>query len=167
MSLEQLQRHLQAHVLDGSNGIEAEIEGTESVSISTRLATYSDAYRLRLIEALESNYPLLAELLGADEFATLGRRYIDNYPSQRYSIRWFGHRLFKFLRVSYDNQPWLADLARWEWATAHAFDAADATLLTWNDLAVLVPDAWASLSLRAIPSMTRVQTQFQRCSPSV
>jgi hypothetical protein len=159
VSLVQLQRDLQAHVLDGSDDIEADIGSTELVlvSTSTRLAIYSDAYRLRLIEALESNYPVLAELLGADQFSSLARTYIDTHPSQHYSIRWFGHRLTEFLNGSYANQPWLAELARWEWATAHAFDAADAASLTQADMATLAPDAWAQLMLRASPSLTHLQ----------
>jgi hypothetical protein len=157
MSLVQLQRDLQAHVLDGSGNIETEIDSTESVSISTRLAIYSDAYRLRLIEALESNYPILAELLGADEFVVLSRRFIENHSSQHYSIRWFGHRLAEFFSETQSDQPWLADLARWEWATAHAFDAADATLLTLNDLAAMAPNEWAYLPLRVHPSLTHLQ----------
>src|SRR5690242_17143101 len=104
MSFAQLQRDLQAHVLRGSNQIESQIDSTESVSSSTRLAIYADAYRLRLIEALESNYPVLAQLLGTDQFATIARYYIEAHPSQHYSIRWFGHRLAEFLNTTRSHQ---------------------------------------------------------------
>jgi hypothetical protein len=157
MSFAQLQRHLQAHVLHGSNEIESKIDSTESVSISTRLAIYSDAYRLRLIEALEGNYPVLAQLLGVDQFAAVAREYIDAHPSQNYSIRWFGHRVAEFFNVTRSDQPWLAELARWEWATAHAFDAADAIPLTQADVATLPPENWAGLMLRTSPSLTHLQ----------
>jgi hypothetical protein len=157
VSLVQLQRNLQAHVLDGSGDVETKIDSTELVSTSTRLAIYGDAYRLRLIEALEGNYPILSELLGADDFAVQSRRYIDKHPSQHFSIRWFGHRFAEFFSDTQSDQPWLADLARWEWATAHAFDAANATLLTLNDLAAIAPSEWASLSLRVHPSLTHLQ----------
>jgi hypothetical protein len=156
MSLTQRQRDLQAHVLNGRGEIEPAIASTESVSIATRLAIYSDAYRLRLIEALESNYPVLAESLGPDDFATLGRQYIDAHPSQHFSIRWFGHRLAEFLQSS-KRDAWLIDLTRWEWATANAFDAADATLLANDDLARVTPDAWPTLQFATHPSLQRLQ----------
>jgi hypothetical protein len=157
VSLVQLQRDLQAHVLDGSGEIATEIDSTELLPTSTRLAIYSDAYCSRLIEALESNYPVLAKLLGADQFSVVARSYIDTHPSQHFSIRWFGHRLSEFLNSSHADEPWLADLARWEWGTAHAFDAADATLLTLNNLAAMAPSEWACLVLRAHPSLTHLQ----------
>jgi hypothetical protein len=156
MSLAQLQRDLQAHVLNGRNEIESAISSTELVPIATRLAIYCDAYRLRLIEALDSNYPVLAELLGADAFATLGREYIDAHPSQHYSIRWFGHRLAEHL-ASRKREAWLIDLARWEWATSHAFDAADANLLTNDDLARVAPNEWPTLQFATHPSLSRLQ----------
>jgi len=157
MSLRQRQRDLQMHVLHGHRNIETEIVGTPTVDIDTRLAVYSDAYRLRLVEALESSYPVLAQLLGTEKFASLGRTYLDSHPSQHFSIRWFGHRMAEFAAITYSALPWLAELARWEWATAHAFDAADAAPLTQVDLAMLAPEAWAHLLLRSQPSLTRLQ----------
>jgi hypothetical protein len=156
MSLAQRQRELQQHVLHGERAIESHIV-SDAIPTTTRLGVYIDAYRLRLIETLESNYPVLAELLGADPFAALAQAYIDTHPSRHFSIRWFGHCLAEFLSGARAEQPWLAELARWEWATAHAFDAADATLLTTDDLATLRPDAWAELPLHAHPSLTRLQ----------
>lgn len=157
MSLRQLQRDLQRHVLHGHRNIETEIVDAAGVARDVRLAVYSDAYRLRLIEALEANYPVLAQLLGADQFTLLSRRYLDSYPSQHFSIRWFGHRLAEFAAVAYGDSPWLVELARWEWATAHAFDAADATPMTADDLAGTTADQWPTLKFRPQPSLQRLQ----------
>ena len=91
---------------------------------------YSDGYCLRLIEALQANYPALAKLLGDEEFATLGAAYVQR---QRFALpidpllRRRACRIFWRPRADYAKAPLLADLARWEWTMTEVFDAADAT----------------------------------------
>jgi hypothetical protein len=157
-TLASLQRKLQSHILDGDPALEDEIDGTESVSASTRLGIYSDAYRVRLIEALEANYPVLSRLLGTDEFARLTQLYLSSHPSHHFSIRWFGHRLAEFLLEfdEYTPRPWLAELAAWEWKVATAFDARDTEFLLFEDLSNISPEEWPSLRLRLQPSVQRI-----------
>lgn len=156
IGLTQLQRDLQAHVMHGANGIATQIKTTDALPAATRLGIYSDAYRLRLIEALESNYPVLAELLGGESFASLGGEYLEQHPSQHFSIRWFGHQLPAFLAATRSDAPWLIELAHWEWATSLAFDAADAPLLTRKDLASVSPTNWPSIQFTVQPSLQRM-----------
>jgi hypothetical protein len=157
-SLASLQRLLQSHIVDGDQTLAAEIESTDAIPAATRLSIYSDAYRLRLIEALQANYPILDRFMGTDEFVRLTQLYLSSNPSRHFSIRWFGHRLAEFMRdyAEYRQHPWLAELAEWEWKVATAFDASDAELLTLDDLAGLAPDEWPSLYLTLQPSAQRI-----------
>jgi hypothetical protein len=152
MQLAKLQREFQDHVLRGEPQMLAHVIGTEAVPAETRLSIYSEGYRLRLIDALAGNMPRLQQLLGEHEFALLAQRYIDACPSTFRSIRWFGDRLAQSLERSHAAQPWLAELARWEWAIAAAFDASDAPSLEEADLGALAPDAWPGLTLQFHPS---------------
>jgi hypothetical protein len=156
--LAQLQRALQARVVDGDTAIADAIDASAEIPAATRLEVYSDAYRLRLIEALQANYPLLAQVIGDHPFARLAQLYLAVHPSRHYSIRWFGHRLADFLRehADYHKQPWLPELATWEWAVATAFDAADATFLTVEQLSAVAPGAWPEMRLTFHPSLQRV-----------
>jgi hypothetical protein len=158
MSLAQLQRALQAHVIDGEFEITSSIESSEDIPAATRLRIYSDAYRLRLIEALAANFPVLAQALGEEAFARLAQEYLVVFPSRHYSIRWFGHRLAEFLSEYPDYRAitWLHELAAWEWKIATSFDAADAALLGMNDLAGVAPNEWADLRLTLHPSVQRI-----------
>jgi len=153
-----LQRSLQAHVIDGDDAIVNAIDCTDTVPADTRLKIYSDAYRLRLIEALEANFPALAKLLGDEAFSRVTQEYMTIHPSRHFSIRWFGHRLSEFLSESpdYRDQPWLGELANWEWKIATAFDAADTTLITIDDIARVSPDEWAELRFALHPSVQRI-----------
>lgn len=169
-ALAQLQRDLQQHVLNGDAAITAVVNGTPAVPAATRLAVYSNAYRARLAEALEANMPHLRELLGEEEFGLVARRYIDAHPSQYSSIRWFGDRLAHELEGSHASQPWVAELARWEWALAASFDAQDAATIGVESLACVAPGDWGELRLEFHPSVqvltlrTNAQALFKALS---
>jgi hypothetical protein len=158
IQLAKLQRDLQVHLLEGDDAIETAIDSTENVSAATRLQIYFDAYRLRLIEALQANYPVLAKLLVEDEFSNVSQRYLLTNPSHHYSIRWFGHNLAQFLSEESDfsDQPWLAELAEWEWKIAAAFDASDANILSVDELATVAPERWPTLGFAFHPSLRRI-----------
>jgi hypothetical protein len=145
-------------VIDSDGAIADAIDAAADIPAATRLGIYSDAYRLRLIEALQANYPLLAQLIGEHAFSRLAQLYLAVEPSRHYSIRWFGHRLADFLRAhpDYRKQPWLPELAMWEWTVAAAFDAADATVLTAEQLGAITPDAWPDMRFVFHPSAQRV-----------
>ena len=157
-TLIELQQSLQAHVLDADHGIANDIDETPEVSADVRLGVYSDAYRLRLIEALETNYPALAKMFGAEGFSRMAQEYLLLHPSRHFSIRWFGDRLSGFLESypDYRELPWYAELAKWEWSVATAFDAEDAQPLTVERLAQIAPDDWPQLRFAANPSLQRI-----------
>lgn len=124
-----------------------------------RLAIYASAYRSRLIEALKANYPALYRWLGDEAFNRLGSAYVDEHPSENYSIRWFGHRLPAFVART---APWsdhgvTAELTQFEWETSEAFDAADAAAVTVEQMVAAPAGAWPGLrfqfhaSLRQLP----------------
>lgn len=154
----ELQRGLRNHIVDGDMALADSIDSSPQVSAAVRLKIYSDAYRLRLIEALQANYPILEELIGAEQFARLAQLYLAMHPSRHFSVRWFGHELAAFLCDcdEYSDQPWLAELAAWEWKVAAAFDARDASLLTVEEVARLAPDDWPMLELKVHPSVQRI-----------
>ena len=157
-ALSALQSALQDFVLHGEGSIEKHVRGTERVPVGTRLAIYVNAYRTRLMEALQSNFPVLARFMGTDEFQVLARCYIEQHEPTQRSVRWYGDQLARYLAVDarYREAPVLADLATWEWAMTEAFDAADAPTLKSGDLAQRAPEEWADLRLVAHPSMRRV-----------
>ena len=156
--LVRVQHEFQDYLLRGDRAVEAEVVGTARVPVDTRLGIYAGAYRSRLAEALENNYPVLAKLLGAADFNMLASEYIAAHDSPFFSIRYYGDGLAKFLatREDYAAAPVLAELAQWEWAMTTVFDAADATALRAEDLGRIPPQRWAQLRLRWHPSVQRL-----------
>lgn len=127
-----------------------------------RLDIYHHAYRARLTEALRSNYPVLHRVLGDEAFGQLALSYLAEHPSQRPSIRWFGHRLSDWSRRHPQAlpHPALADLAAMEWALGLSFDAADATPLSFEDLVRLPACDWPGARFAAHPSVALLHLQW-------
>ncbi len=97
-------------LLRGDSRIRSQISTSGKADIDTRLAIYANAYRLRLLEALQDTFPALHTLLGDKRFRQLGLDYLDDSPSEHFSIRYFGHRLARFLQQSpaWRDNPLLA-----------------------------------------------------------
>ena len=158
-ALVQLQQAFQAFVLDTDPKAEREIVSTSALSATARLEIYSDAYRLRLTEALASNFPRLKQTIGEEQFNELALWYIAVQRSHHPSIRWYGDRFAAFIATHRPKEPWLSDLAVWEWAIATAFDASDADTVDASALANIQPEQWSELRLQFHPSLQRVDVR--------
>jgi len=160
--LPDIQEAFQRFLLAGDPEIRSHVVGTSRVPVETRLGIYGDGYRLRLIEALQTSFPVLADLLGEADFQTLGARYVDTHESTFFSIRYYGDQLAGFLEsdADYSKAPVLAELARWEWAMAAVFDAADAEPIDISAFAQLAPEDWAQLRFEWSPSVQIVELQW-------
>jgi hypothetical protein len=156
--LARIQDDFQDYLLRGSEAVRTHVQGTARVPVETRLGIYAGAYGSRLVDALRSNYPALAALLGEADFAALGADYVRTHDSRFFSIRNYGDALAEFLaqHASYAEVPVLTELARWEWALGGVFDAADATALTPEALARVAPADWAQLGFEWHPSVRRI-----------
>ncbi|HEX4648592.1 MAG TPA: DNA-binding domain-containing protein [Steroidobacteraceae bacterium] len=161
-ALARLQVDFQAHLLSGGGAALAHVLGTARVPVETRLAIYARAYSSRLAEALASNYPVLAKLLGEADFDTLASAYVSAHESSCFSIRYYGGALAEFLTThpDYAAAPVLAELARWEWTMTEVFDAADATPLAHAELARIEPQQWAALRFSFHPSLRRLSLSW-------
>jgi len=161
-TLRRLQNHFQSYVLYGDGGIQSQVIGTPRVSAKVRLDIYAEAYRLRLLEALQTDFPALRVLVGHEEFSKLGRAYIDSHPSHHFSIRYFGRHMSQFLAATlpYRDEPWLAEMAVFEWVLGEVFDAADAAVLTVEQVSAIPAAEWAAMYLCFHPSVRRLSLRW-------
>jgi hypothetical protein len=114
-----------------------------------RFGIYADAYLLRLLEAVKTDYPALHTLAVDELLERIGRDYIDACPSTHFSIRYFGRHLSAFIdeTPSYREIPVLAEMARLEWLLTLAFDAADSSTLDEATLSALPMESWPGMHL--------------------
>jgi hypothetical protein len=126
------------------------VVGDARATAGERLNIYAYMYRARLLEALEATYPRLARVLGHAGFEKIAHAYVADNPSRNPSLRFLGAKLPDWVEKQRPKSPWLADLARLEWARNDVFDAPDQDSLTLDALRGLEPDDFAALSLTLI-----------------
>ncbi len=169
LSLERVQRWLQS-VIVHPGGVEEALASPEaaadlppealpevvrpswSLDPRERVGIYHGMYLLRMIEALEADFPVIRHRLGADAFADLVAAYVAEYPSRSYTLNRLGDRLPEFLDAHPEipDHASLADLARFELAVTQVFDEEETPSLAAEHLADLPPESWPELRLRPV-----------------
>ena len=158
LPLAELQAVLQGFLLDPRQPVEQLIAADARIPPATQTGVYAEAYRARLAEALDADFSGLHAYLGDAEFTRLVHAYLAAHPSGHYSLRGFGAQLAAFLAVQPDYAPHreLADMACFEWAQCHAFDAPDAAALDGAALAGMPSGRWPGLRLHFHPALVRL-----------
>ena len=155
LTLKNLQQSFRQHLINGDNKVLPEIISTADFSNIERLAIYGNAYFARFYEVLSEDYEAIHTLLGDDQFTQLCHLYIDAYPSQFYTLRWFGKFMADFLRANapYAEHEYLYEMARFEWLFTDAFDAKDEAVISESDVAGVPADKWPQLRVKLHPSV--------------
>ncbi|MGO9830592.1 MAG: putative DNA-binding domain-containing protein [Myxococcaceae bacterium] len=117
-----------------------------------RAGIYADMYRARLQDALRSDFPNLARLLGDEGFFELSAAYADVHGSTHSDIGQFGQGLSDFLQTHPGPRGDEAALAQLEWALAQAFTAKDAAPTGQEALGQL-GEAAIEARLRFVPAL--------------
>jgi hypothetical protein len=162
VKLAELQSLFQAAVLtgDAEDGALLDVVAPpREADRPTMMGVYVNAYRLRLAEFLDEDFPALRVLLGDDDFEALVEAYIDENPSRLRNARWYATRLPEFMR---ESENWSANalaigLALIERALTDAYDAADAPALSIETLAEFSPQDWPRLGFTFHPSLRLIE----------
>ena len=151
-SLASMQAGVMAMIRGGAVAGEPDalIVGDDRGTAAERVEVYAFMYRARIAEALESQFPRLAKLVGADGFGELAAAYIAEEPSRHPSLRYVGQRLPAWLAARRSSPSVVAGLAALEWARTDVFDLADEAPLTLDDVRRWPPERFGELPLRLI-----------------
>lgn len=115
-----------------------------------RLEIYNRQYWFRVMGALAEDYPALRAVVGGNRWEALSVAYLTEHPSRSFTLRNLGLKLPEWLG---EHGEWTGrrrrlavDVARIEWAFVEAFDSAERTPLTLDQVATL--DAGSRLALQ-------------------
>lgn len=112
--------------------------------------------------ALAAAFPVVARLVGADFFAEAARVHRLASPSTSGDLNRYGSGFAAFL-AAYPHAaalPWLADVARLEWAWHESLGAADAQGLDHEALARVPPERQALLRFHLHPAVRLVRSPW-------
>lgn len=127
-----------------------------------RFDVYRNTVAVSLREALETGFPALRSLIGAERFAALARAFVTAHPPDTPLLALYGARLPTFLRgfAPLQGIGYLADVARLEQALREAYHAADACPLAPSRLHGRDGDALAALRVRLAPALRLVESHW-------
>jgi hypothetical protein len=146
--------------------LESVVRSDHKLDAVGRLEVYANAYFYRIRDCLENDFGALHATLGENRFHNLATAYLMACPPRHPSLRFAGDRLPDFIRRHptaapfRDDPRWLADLAHLEWTIVAAFDAADADILSRDELAAIDPVNWVDLRFSFQPALARLDLDF-------
>jgi hypothetical protein len=107
------------------------------LSASQRLNIYRHSRQAVLVNALKHSYPVCLALVGERCFNGLARCYVTQQSESPVSIQAYGAGFADFVDhfSPADSVPYLADVARLEWAMSQASIGADAPAMDFVGLA--------------------------------
>lgn len=163
MKLSNLQDVFQQYLIQGEQAaIKPMITDLNRFNAERGLKVYYDAYRIRLCEILKLDFPKTYYLMGDDNFDPAFDEYLKQFPSQHFSVRYFGQHFVAFLRNTepYKNFPPLAEMAEFEWSVSFTIDAEDAPIVDVAAFQAIPPEQWPDLTFTLHPSVTSCQFSF-------
>src|SRR5262245_16697633 len=149
-SLRELQHGFRAAILaDDETGVSPTVVD-DDIGASARLAIYRHHVFMSLTAVLEATYPVVTRLVDRRFFGWVADRYVRAHPPTGPCLFEYGSAFPAFLAEfpACAHLPWLADVARLEWAMNVALHAPDTAVLEPATLSALAPRALARLELR-------------------
>lgn len=103
------------------------VNATAGLSSMQHLQIYQRAVMSTLERALEQIYPVCLQLVGDEFFGGMARIFARRYPSRSPDLADYGAEFAEFISAfkPAEELPYLADVARLEWAWHRAFNAPD------------------------------------------
>ncbi len=146
--------------------LEQTVRSDGKLSAIGRLEVYANAYFYRIRDCLEGDFGALHAAMGGDRFHNLATAYLIAFPPRHPSLRFAGDRLAEFITAHETAAPFrsnpdgLGDLAHLEWAIVEAFDAADAEVVSRDELASIDPALWVDLRFVFQPALVRLDLDY-------
>ena len=92
-----------------------------------RFNVYRNNYRITLCNAMRTTFPAIEKLVGDEYFSALAIEFAERHPPRSPIMAKYGNDFADFLAGfgPLGDYPYLADVARIEFARVHAYHAAD------------------------------------------
>jgi len=150
-------RSLVAHDDDAGAYIRA-----DGVAAAARLSIYRNTFLGTLINALRLLYPAVHRLVGAEFFESSARMSIEGQPPHSAYLDEYGAAFPEFLArfPAATSVPYVADVARLEWAVNCALHAPDAAPLDVRALSAVPEADHGRIRFVPHPSISLIQASY-------
>jgi len=158
-----------AALLDPRAAVPPGLVGPDGEPSARRYAVYRNNAVVGLTDALKANYPAVCRIVGDEFFEAMARVYLRSEPPSSPILIEYGSGFPAFIAgfAPAARLPYLADVARLEWAWLESYHSVEARSLGADALAGVPADQAAYLefelhhSLRLIRSLYPILTIWQ------
>ena len=161
-SLREVESDLRVALLGGDDApARARVRG-DGLEPGARLAIYRHHVVTTLTAALQATFPVVCRLVDARFFAYAADRYIQAEPPSGPCLFEYGVGFAAFLAEFPPCRalPYLADVARLEWAMQRALHAPDVSPLSVRAIQGAAPALAAALTLTLDPSVSLLLSRY-------
>ncbi len=160
--LRDLQAQFTRALFSGGDALIEQIIEPGSLDASTRLGIYRNNVLINYRNALRDTYPVVLRLVGDEFFNAAARVFARESPSASGDLHDYGEEFCGFLAAfpPAQNLPYLADVARLEWAVHRVFHAADTAPLDLSRLAEIGEDRLSALRFNLSPAARVINSLY-------
>lgn len=150
-----------AAMLDPGAAVPAGLTNPDGAPATKRFNVYRNNVAVSLTEALETAFPVIAKLLGAENFKKLAAVFLRQHPPSSPVLMFYGAEMPSFLATfpPVQSLPYLPDVARLELAMRQSYHAADADPITPKDLQALPGERLMAARLRLAPAVHLIRSR--------
>ena len=159
-------RDLQAAFADHVTGVDraglVAVVAGDTIAAEARLRIYRHHVLQSLASALAATYPTVQALVGEDFFRVMARTFVVQDLPRQPVLAEYGAGFPAFVGAYRPGAtlPYLADIARLDWALNSAFHSPDGGRLTAGDLASLPGDQVLGLLLALAPGAALLRSAY-------
>jgi hypothetical protein len=160
--LADLQRQMMATIRQPGRDSPRDVFRPDHLPEGEPLSVYAHHHQISLCAALAKTFSTVVLLIGEEAFRMLATRFVQSQPPDRPCLAEYGAAFGIYLdrETLVKSLPYLADMARLDWAINRATTAPDVAPLDTDMLGALTADQLAGLSLKAHPSLTLLRSTF-------
>lgn len=146
-------------LLDPGAQVPAGLTDPAGRAAGRRFDVYRNNVVVSLVEAMAVGFPVIQALVGEEFFAAMAAVYVRAQPPRSPVIAEYGETFPRFLQgfEPVAHLPYLADVARLEWALRAAYHAADAAPIAPEELQV---DGLENAVLRLAPACRVIASPY-------
>jgi hypothetical protein len=159
-----LQTAFHGHLLNQPSGFAQQVVDGGRITVDHRLHIYHNAYRVRLVEAMQDAFEKTWTYLGDDSFESAARAFIEANPPQHRNLRWYGEGFPEFLANRFLEDFDIAELAMIDWQLRRAFDGPNAAPMQAGELALLQPEQWETVGFSFVPTLFMAPLRYNTVS---